>query len=397
MITLSISALFCSEDCIKAHTDLHEPIYDSIHELERLKLDRRFILTVKMFLELQHHLGYIDIQYHVESHEDEKFSLFDFDFSDPNHQNHLKNNLLLLFNMNNFDETATMRELERLLPQPEDPRKRFRKREFVLSDWINGESLQKTNALKRHFKRCQSNSKIQRFSELLLLRIYAALGTSFNLNVLPTDQDNNSIGLFYHPTMLFLAHSCDPNIFIFPGGSKLSLVVNRPVNMCAKLTICYDRAVPYFLDSGTSKCKFHEICMRCTNNSSGSKTMNIEKMLWTAHREIVDLLGGKDEITTADKYFDLLHQLEQCYEFINEHYDNGYEKYPSKRKTISERLIKVAMILEIMLDTPTQLMSLVNIARQTVPNSTDSQCTVVIDPTVDSKPLSQADIFDFDD
>lgn len=348
-----------------------------------------------MFLELQHHLGYIDIQYHVESHEDEKFSLFNFDFTDPNHQNHLRNNLLLLFNMNNFDETATLREFERLLPQPEDPRKIFRKREFVLSDWINGESLQKTNALKRHFKRCQKNNKIQRFSELLLLRIYAALGTSFNLNILPTDQDNNSIGLFYHPAMLFLAHSCDPNIFIFPAGTKLSLIVNRPVNMGEKLTICYDRAVPYFLSSESSKCKFNEICKRCTN-SNGSAKMKIERMLWSAHREIVDLLGGRDEITTSDKYFDLLHQLEQCYEFINQHYDNGYEKYPCKQKTIAERLIKVAMILEIMLDTPTKLMSLCQ-HRKTVPSSTDSNCTVVLDPTVDSKQLSQADIFDFDD
>lgn len=350
-----ISALFCSVECMNAHMELHKPIYEAVHELESMKLDQRLVHAVKIFLELHHHLGYLEIQSHIELHQDEpRHSIFDLDWSSSDKSIQLKNHLLVIDSVK-FDRDATIDEIKQLLPVETGAKRRSTtQKKFDLTSWFTNNLKNNQNTLRKTLAKFENHPTQKQFFENLFMKIFVAVGSSISLDILPDMNSNMSIGSFYHPSLLFLNHSCDPNIFIFPAGMKMSWIANRPIKAGEQLVICYRGMNPYYLNLEPKKCKFADTCEPCKND--WWQSIDIRKLQRINHIEITKIFGEIDGASFDDKYFDLLVSLEQSYKFINASFD-GYHENRQQRSMITGKLLQISMILEIMLTNPTPLMS----------------------------------------
>lgn len=330
----SISALFCSQSCVDEYTKIdHKELAafeKSTYSFFEPNHTMQFsVMQYKLFMQMLNAFDSIaDMRKFVRKNEEMTKTVFDFDWSDLDESNFLKNVLCCILSA----ETEVVKRMglnykglvnAKILDAEESPE--------------GAENLEFIQFLKKN------RAKHEAFMDETMLRILGALAYNQTLKISLLSQ-NLSSGNFFHPCMLLLNHSCDPNIFTtIVDENKVAWIANRPIKAGQQIFINYNNATEFYFNYGyKNKCENKETCVPC---SEDWRKILDQKLLYK--REIDEhfqpMAYQYDKLMESRQ--SLIETIKEICEFVNDNFD-GYGTDIKVRERIVKRYQAMQGILE---------------------------------------------------
>lgn len=127
-----------------------------------------------------------------------------------------------------------------------------------ISSWTI-DRLQPNSLLKRILQ--ENQAEYGEFIESTLRKIYGATEVMKN-DVNPISYQPHNFTSYFHPSMLLLNHSCDPNITMqLMDNGKVAWIVIRPIPANGQIFINYTS--PYYAEFHPGPCDLRKFCQPC--------------------------------------------------------------------------------------------------------------------------------------
>lgn len=265
-------------------------------------------------------------------HEHKKYTVFDFDWSDPNDPAIIENLFLTIMGAEH-DEISTMGAILRCTSGIIDD----------IFTWFCAK-LSKENPLKiilgAHYVRHHD------FIENVLVQLLKASFCSYGMTILPND---GLLGTLFHPGTLLLNHSCDPNIISRPvDQNKMAWIVLRPIKAGSQIFMHYSE--PYYINESGKKstytCEFKSTCVPCRDG--WMKSINVS----STYKQAIDsftkhFLAKMNNCSNEKTVVKLLTcHVDTCANYINRNYGK-YETDAAHRRVITVKMIELISAIEL--------------------------------------------------
>lgn len=331
-LCIKLSVLFCSDSCKTAHTE--RDYHTGLHEVETEDcFDSKLEFVAKVFLKMHEHFkGFPRMRRFLKLHEHKKYTLFDFDWSNPNDPAIIENLFLTIMGAEN-DKKLTLRTIHKCTKGAVDD----------IFTWFCAK-LSDENPLKiilfAHIVRHHD------FIENVLVQILKASFSSYAMTILP---DDGFLGTLFHPGTLLLNHSCDPNIISRPvDQNKMAWIVLRPIKAGSQIFMPYSD--PYYSnESGKSSgytCEFKKTCVPCRDGWRKSiDTLSIcMQSIERFSKHFLPKMDNSCNTKTVVKH--LMSHVDTCANFINRNYGK-YETDAETRRIIATKLVEFISAVEL--------------------------------------------------
>lgn len=263
--------MFCSESCEESYieTCLDHQSVTELSSIADSKGDRnieRLAKALNIFMRVLKHFGSVSaMKSFYDGNADNKPTVFDFDWSDSKNIPSFSD----IFNMILGTATEDLSSDEFL----EDIKS--------ITTWILNK-LDSNNALKRII--LQNLAEHKEFMETVLRKFYGISDVMKSLGSVMIDK-KYEFSWYFHPTMLLLNHSCDPNIvFHVMNNGKIALVVCRPIPIDGQIFTNYTPEY-YAYYTRSNHCRFQDTCAPCKEHWRNSISLEkIKKQIpvWTS-------------------------------------------------------------------------------------------------------------------
>lgn len=320
------SALFCSKSCynefnIPRNRRAHETIRKIQMHQQKVPNNYGIDLTVKIFLQFYEAFGSVEEMKNFANNHTDEYTIFDFDLSNPTDEMYIKNAFLVIM--------STVKTLEPQL-----------KSDTVRKTILANELLDSTDYLVNIF---ESNQQHIEFIDKLLTKITDS--KSWYLSLFIRTYPIRSTGAYFHPSLLLLNQSCDPNITLHPFfGKQMVWIVNRPLKRGSQLTNCFHRT---YYEDPKGVCRQHLTCVPC--KKLWSQTFDQAQAARVVDETIKEILEKfrKKELGTTE----LIDYVNRFADFINERFDEGkYYSNSDERVNIAIRMSMVKMLAILLSD-----------------------------------------------
>lgn len=199
-------------------------------------------MTLHLFMRLLKHFGSINgMKMFAQSGWNVRPIVFDFDWSQNGYKPTIEDIYEMILGTPNDNESdAFLKDIK------------------SISSWTV-DRLQSNSLLKNMMQ--ENQAEYGEFIELTLRKIYGATEVMKNdINKISYQPDNFTS--YFHPSMLLLNHSCDPNIMMqLMDNGKVAWIVIRPIPANGQIFINYTS--PYYAEFHPGPCDWRKFCQPC--------------------------------------------------------------------------------------------------------------------------------------
>lgn len=325
-VVIPFPALFCSETCFneyQAARRMNETVRKVQIQEAKCSSSYGIDLIVKAFLELYEVFdkSIEAMEEFLDNHTTEDYTICDFDMRRLD--DFKKSMLLVLMSSVRTERELTMEGQGTV-------------REFLMEN----DQMDSSDYIMEIF---ENNEDHRDFIDDVLAKLASA--TSWYITLTIKTDIHCSLGSFFHPALLMLNYSCDPNITIQVFfGKKMVWIANRPIKAGSQIFHAYVNA---YYESVQRYCNYTKNCVPCKNGWSDLiDHAQIEAAVIAKLRRYLDNFQ-KDPALVSDNLIDL---LAQCGESISKMFDDEYYSNPSKREAIATKLLEFKEISNLLSD-----------------------------------------------
>lgn len=268
----------------------------------------------------------------VEMHENKRYNVFDFNWSDPNDPMYYKNMLLVIFGFQSENRGTPGFESE------------MNEALNIFSNFVD--CLDKSNDFVKIMAETQNEKA---FRKTILWKIMEAYECRNEFRIEVHTATNMTLGMFFHPSIMILNHSCDPNIIIHvTNDKKLVWIVNQPIPAGGQIFINYTPAYYFtgrFVPSFSNTCQAHFGCIPCQFGWPDRSTM--KEIMRQCIDNMKQIFKTEEDARNYGKFANL---LESCYDFINKNFTTNYYQNKSMMKMIAMKQLEIRTVLRCLED-----------------------------------------------